>query len=88
MLLLPVMMLWTRWTAAVLLRLLVNPFLYLLYFCIQALSFLRQQGMVTAKLETAFQPTLKNCEDLPGKQRAAVLNAWVKALRSLGVFSP
>lgn len=71
-----------------LLHLLVNPFLYLLYFCIQALSFLRQQGMVTAKLETAFQPTLKNCEDLPGKQRAAVLNAWVKALRSLGVFSP
>lgn len=71
-----------------LLHLLVNPFLYLLYFCIQAPSFLRQQGMETAKTETAFHPVLKNCEVLPGKQRAAALSAWMKALRCLGVFSP
>lgn len=65
--LLPETMLWTRWTAGgASTSLGISP-LYLLYFCIPGLSFLRHLGTESTRLETAFQPALKYCEALPGR---------------------
>lgn len=83
LLLLPETMLWTRRTAGGASCPLVYPLLYLLYFCIQALSFLRHLGTETARLETVFQPGLKYCEALSGRcwwPRSHPCSPWVLEL--------